>query len=252
MIPRIVLCEEYPKALIRFDTSRILKLSISRDLLHIDIEPLNKISDESDCLLYIPYRGIYHMNDLIEPLKSGDISYITIVLETRRILKMYEIQLSRNIIQMISHSLDDTFFRGYVVQQNDEIGIRILKKLVQYYQSLSLPIYCCLIKIIPADRNLTNGLAVSSFQFRRCRNVELYYQPGKCILVRKIGVSRYNISLIFSITYSEEFKDILLKIFEKSRIVLDFKLGRVDRVEGIKTILDIFTRAENSTVKDFN
>ncbi len=250
MIPRIVLCEEHPKAMIRVNSSKILKLSISKDLLHIDIEPISKNSEESDCLLYIPYRGIYHMNDLVEPLKSGDISYVEIVLETRRTLKMYEIQISQNMIQMVSHSLDDSFFRGYVVNNSDKIGLRILKKLIHYYQSLTLPIYCCLIKTIPLERYPINTSILTTYMCKRRKNIDLYYSSGRCVLIRKVSESRYNISLIFSISYSTEFLNMILEIFKRSRLILDLKLGRVDKVEGIKTILDIFSRAEYSTIQE--
>lgn len=249
MIPRVVLCEEHPRALVRINTCKTLKLSISRDLLHLDIEPVDKCIEESDCLLYIPYKGLYHMNDLVEPLKSGDISYLIVVLETRRTLKMYELQLTRENIQMITHSLDDTFFRGYIVNEDDKIGKRIMKKLVKQYQSLSLPIYCCLIKTI-SNKSLLDSNITRDMNVRKMKNCELYYSYGKCIYVRKIGASRFNISLIYSISYSEEFLNIILEVFEKSKMILDLRLGRVDRFdEGLKTVLDVFAKAETEVTR---
>ncbi len=249
MIPRIVLCEEHPRALIRINTCKTIKLSVSRDLLHIDIEPVDKCTEESDCLLYVPYRGLYHMSDLVEPLRSGDISYLSVVLETRRTLRTYEMQITRENVQVITHSLEDTFFRGYVIANEDQIGRRIIKKLVKQYQSLTLPIYCCLIKTLSSESPLDHNV-VKDMNVKRFRNCELYYSYGKCIYVRRIGVSRFNISLIYSISYSDEFLNTILSIFNRSKMLLDLRLGRVDKFdEGVRTVLDVFAKAEREVTR---
>ncbi|NPA23855.1 MAG: hypothetical protein GXO23_06140 [Crenarchaeota archaeon] len=249
MIPRVVLCEEHPRALVRINTCKTIKLAVSRDLLHLDIEPIDKCIEESDCLLYVPYRGMYHMNDLVEPLKSGDISYLTVVLDTRRTLKMYEMQITRENIQMITHALDDTFFRGYVISEDDKVGKRIIKKLVKQYQSLTIPIYCCLIKTLTSTSPLDTD-SIKDMNVKKFRNCELYYSYGKCIYVKKIGVSRFNISLIYSISYSEEFLNTILNIFNRSKMILDLRLGRVDKFdEGVRTVLDVFAKAEREITR---
>ncbi|GEM_PF-5750889 len=244
MFPRLILCEEHPSARVQLSTGRVLTLFIEPDGTRLEISTGE--SHGSDCILLIPYYGAYIMKNEIKPLKTGDVEYIQVLIETRRVLKLYEIQISKDRISVVSHLPDDTIFRGFVKTKDENIDYifrRILKKLIRQYLQLSIPICCAIVKV-STDKDIEKELNLKErFSHRKINGAtcDMYFSPGKCLYVRKVGTRRFNVSLIFSITYSLEFQDIILELYDIANMIVDFRLGRIEKAEKSITTLDLFS-----------
>ncbi len=244
MFPKLVLCEEHPVAHVALSSGKTVQVSVSPDKTRIDLT--TSATEKPDAILLIPYYGAYIMKEQIKPLKTGDVEYLQILLETRKVLKLYEVQISKGKISIVSHLPDDNFFRGYVksCEEVDKIFKRIFKKLIRQYLQLSIPICCAVLKIIAQEDSIEDKLdLLTKLSHKRTNgaSVDLYFGPGRCMFIRKVGARRFNISLIFSITYSSEFLDILLKLYDISYMINDFRLGRIEKTEKSTTVLDLFT-----------
>ncbi len=244
MFPRLILCEEHPSAKVQLSTGNQLTLSIEPGGTKLEIT--SSCNNACDGILLIPYYGAYIMRSCVKPLKAGDVEYLQVLIETRRVLKLYEIQINKNKISVVSHLPDDTIFRGFVKTKDSELDTifkRILKKLIRQYLQLSIPICCAIVKI-STDKDIEKELSLKErFSHRKVNGTtcDMYFSPGRCLYVRKVGTRRFNVSLIFSITYSLEFLNIILELYDLASMIVDFRLGRIEKAEKSVTTLDLFS-----------
>jgi len=245
MYPSILLCEEYPRAVVQIGNSRLVVELIDKRT-GIDIRRARE-DEYSSCLLNLPHQGVYHVTSIIEPLKSGDIAYLRVVVELEGSVKVYDFRFYKNKISMYTRLADESILVGYVRREPyHNIVRRLLAKITRSYLLSTTPLCSFLIKMthrpaINLEKTLIELNPDCATTMLAGKKIKVLYRPGFSIFIRKVGLTRTNVSVVASITYSDKFADHVTILFDSCDTVIDIKFGRVDSINGsISLVLDLF------------
>ncbi len=244
MYPVIFLCEEYPRAVVQIDNSRIV-LELIDKRVGINLRRAEEW-EQSSCLLHLPYQGVYHATTIIEPLRGGDIAYLRVVAELESTVKTYDFRFSRGTVSMYVHNADENVLAGYV-RRDDVHNIirRVFTKIIRSYLLSTTPLCSLLMKLVhrpslDIERLITKiDTDLSSTYIKR---IKILYKPGISIFIRRLNPTRTNVSVICSITYSDKFSDYATLLFDNCTTIIDLRFGRVDSLNGtVSLVLDVFS-----------
>ncbi len=246
MYPLVLLCEEYPKAVVQINGVKFaLELVDKRSGLSMRKAYRN---EESSCLLHLPYQGVYHVTESIEPLRGGDLFYLRVAVELENCVKVYNFRFSRGTVSMHVQNADESIFIGYVrKEQYHSTMKRLLTKVVRSYLLSTTPLCSFLIKMthkstVDVERLVSELDPDCASTIIDRKRLKVLYRPGLSIFIRRLSLTRTNVSVICSVAYSDKFSRYVLTLFDNCESVIELRFGRIESINGtVNLVLDVFT-----------
>ncbi|MFB6471024.1 MAG: hypothetical protein TU36_007335 [Vulcanisaeta sp. AZ3] len=194
------------------------------------LTPCNEVGNY---VIIMPRQGVYINDKTIEPMSWNGTQGMEVYALFGNELALYELSVKDDKVSYVRYRANEEFLRGVNMSGNavNEI-LSVVDSLLRNYIRSSFMIYTAYLRLA------LNGMIRFPGYREYVRGRVRVYGKDSLVIVKESSGSELRVSLVTTIESIDQFTKIVMDLVRASRIINDFRLGRIGH--SVRMILDAF------------